>query len=241
MNKRVTDTRSKSKNDIEEDPEIKKVAHANNSSQFVLLLILIVLFGLTLFCALFYIGKYYETRKKVTGDAELIEISKESNKSLITNNGPFETVIDDTSSEDIFIESFANAEIETDAKSKKDGVLVFDVKYEILKNDFRYNIIPNINSDVVVRFSYSFDNEEWTSIGNVLSTTTSTINPLMSNYYDVGGISGVINVATNYRLSSKPNEIKRIYWKSETLIKNTTDTVGKTFTANLKIEYKESA
>ena len=50
MNKKVTDTSSKVKNEIDEDIEIKKVAHSKNYIQILLLIILIVLFALTLFC-----------------------------------------------------------------------------------------------------------------------------------------------------------------------------------------------
>ncbi len=241
MNKKVTDTSSKVKNEIDEDLEIKKVAHSKNYIQTLLLIILIVLFALTLFCSCFYIGKYYEAKNKVKGNAELIEISKKSNKSLITNNGPFEKVIDDTLSEDVLIESYANVELSTNDDSENDGVLVYDVKYEIIQNDFTFNPISNISSDILVRFSYSFDNKEWKSTDYVLTAPSTTLNPLMSNYYDIGGIVGAINVSTNYKLSSKPGETKKMYWKSETLIRNTGNTVGKAFKANLKIEYKESA
>ncbi len=241
MNKRVTDTSSKVKNEIDEDLEIKKVAHSKNYTQTLLLIILIVLFALTLFCSCFYISKYYENKNKVKGNAELIEISKESNKSLITNNGPFERVIDDTLSEDVVVESFANVEVTTDDDSKQDGVLVYDVKYEISQNDFDFNPISTISSGVLVRFSYSFDNKEWTNANYVLTAPSTTLSPLMSNYYDVGGIVGTINVSTNYKLSSKPGETKKMYWKSETLIRNNSETVGKALKANLKIEYKESA
>ena len=221
--------------------QIKKVAHSKNYIQILLLIILIVLFALTLFCSCFYIGKYYEAKNKVKGNAELIEISKKSNKSLITNNGPFERVIDDTLSEDVLIESYANVELSTNDDSENDGVLVYDVKYEIIQNDFTFNPISNISSDILVRFSYSFDNKEWKSTDYVLTAPSTTLNPLMSNYYDIGGIVGAINVSTNYKLSSKPGETKKMYWKSETLIRNTGNTVGKAFKANLKIEYKESA
>lgn len=241
MNKKVTSASSKVKNEIDEDLEIKKVAHSKSYIQTLLLIILIILFALTLFCACFYIGKYYEAKNKVKGDTELIEINKEYNKSLITNNGPFEKVIDDTLDEDAIVESYANVELTTDDDSKNDGLLVYDVKYEIIKNDFPFNPIATISSGILVRFSYSFDNKEWISTGYVLTAPDLTLSPLMSNYYDIGGIVGTINVATNYELSSKPGETKKMYWKSETLIRNNSDTVGKSFKANLKIEYKESA
>ncbi len=242
MKKRVTDTSSKSKIDDKEDLEIKKVAHSNKYTSVILLIILIVLFTLTLFCTLFYIGNYYEKKFNIKDNKEVIEVNNVKSKTLITNNGPFEKAIDDTITEsEVNIESYANVEVNTKEDSKENGRLVFDVKYEIEKNDFVYNAISSINSDVIVRFSYSFDNETWENVNYVISTPFSTIDAITSNFYDVGGITGNINVATNYELTSKPGESKKMYWKSETIIRNRESTVGKVYRANFKIEYKASA
>lgn len=242
MSKRVTDTSSKSKIDDKEDLEIKKVAYANNYVSLFLLVILIVLFALTLFCSIFYISRYYEKKYKIVDNAEIIQVSNIKSKSLISNNGPFEKVIDDTlEEEELTIESYANVEVNTRNDSKDDGKLIFDVKYVINKNEFASNAISNINSDVIVRFAYSFDNENWEYIDNVISTPYSTLNPVMSHFYDMGGLVGEVNVATNYEIISKPGESKRMYWKSETVIRNRASTVGKVYNANFKIEYKESA
>ena len=242
MNKRVTDTSSKSKIDDAEDLEIKKVAHSNKYTSLILLIILIVLFTLTLFCSIFYIRNYYDKKLNIKDNEEVIEVNNSNNRTLIMNNGPFEKAIDDTiTDKEVNIESFANVEVNTKEDSKEDGRLMFDVKYAIEKNDFGYNSISSINSDVIVRFSYSFDNENWEDVNYIISTPTSTIGAITSNFYDVGGIVGDINVATNYELTSKPGESKKMYWKSETIIRNRESTVGKVYKANFKIEYKASA
>ena len=61
---------------------LKKRTKNNNIQQHILLGVLIILFTLTFFCSLYFIGKYYG----VGSPLEIIEIKNKKSKVLITNN-----------------------------------------------------------------------------------------------------------------------------------------------------------
>ena len=239
MNKKVG--RSKKTYDDKEDLAIREAAYYNNSSQVLLLFVLIVLFGFTLYNSLMYIGKYYINKNKLENGIEVIEIKNSKMSILINNEGNLEKKITQEDTEDeTIIENKSSITVETLKGEKKDGTIKFDVKYNILENSFPGNATSKDDSDLRVRFAYSYDNENWTYISNTISTYESTINPLLQNYYDISGIVSTLKIATNFELTSAPGEKSKIYWKSETTIKNKESNLNKGIKANFKIEYKES-
>ncbi len=238
MNKKVGT--NKKKYDDTEDLEIKEVAYFKNSSQVILLFVLIILFGFTLFSSLVFIGKYYRDDNK---NAEVIEINNKNSRILITSLDDIDKKVlasDLESKEDIVLENTSNITFKTNSSAKEAGKIFFDVKYNILENNFYNNLIATNDSDLLVRFSYSFDNENWTYVNNVISTDSSNLSPLMGNYYDIAGLNTNLSIETNYELTTNPGEEKTMYWKSETIIKNANNNIDKSIKANFKVEYKEN-
>ena len=226
-----------------EDLEIKKVAHNNKFSQAILFTILFVIFILTFFCSLFYIGKYYDAKINLLYGSKSIEIKTKYNNALIVNNGIIDKTITDEDvkfNKSYLIEKESFIKISTDKKSPQDGSLFFNVRYDIKNNDFKNNVISNINSDVLVRFMYSYDQKHWEYINNVISTTDSSLNPLMGSYYDIAGLNTNLKVITNFEINNQKGKTTTIYWKCETLLKNIKDNVGKNIAADFKIEYIEN-
>lgn len=243
MNKKEQVEKEVKQDDIE-DLEIKKVAYEKNNSQKILLYALTTLFFIMLSISIIFINNYYKNKNQSSKDSEFIEINNYKNNALITNHGEINKKITKDSfeeDEDLVIERINSIELLTNKNAKKDGVITFDVKYKLLKNSFNRNEYAHNNSNLLVRFSYSFDNEEWTYVKNVISTSNSTLSPLMGNYYDVAGINSVLKVATNYELTSKPGESIKMYWRSETIIKNNQNSeVTNELVANFEIEYKNN-
>lgn len=229
--------------DDKEDLEIQKIAYKNESNQ-ILLYFLVFLFCVMLGTTISFINSYYRNKNEENKLLETIEVKSDKNQVLITNNGEINEQISEQSfkeDDDILIEKISTIELITNKNADKEGIIKFNVKYNIIKNDFLRNEYASNKSDILVRFSYSFDNEKWTYINNVISTSESTLSPLMGNYYDVSGIKSNLNIATNYELFSKPGEKIKMYWRSETTFKNNSKNKEiKEFAANFKIEYKDN-
>ncbi len=239
MNKKVV---KQKKYDDNEDATIKEVAYYQNSSQIVLLVVLILLFGFTLFCSLVYIGRYYKNINYKNG--EIVEINNAKNDAVIVSMGKFShkiTADDITNDKELIYENIASISLSTKKDSTSDGNVFFDVRYNISKNNFNYNNIATNDSDLLVRFAYSYDNENWTYISNAISTTNSTLLPLMGNYFDIAGITNNLKVLTDYNLSVKPGDNKKMYWKSETYVNKNSRNLNKEFEIEFKIEYKGNA
>lgn len=229
--------------DDKEDKKIRKVAYSKNSSQILLLFVLIILFGFTLFCTLVYVGDYYKNKEELKKSSEIIEINTAKGNATIINSGKINKIIsneDVATNENITLENMVTIELKTNANSENDSSIYFDIKYDIKKNDFPYHFIASNDSDSLVRFSYSYDNKEWHYVKNVISTTDSTLNPLMGNYYDIAGLTTTLRIVTNIKLTSKPGKSTKMYWKCETLIKNNKDNIDKEIEADFKIEYKDN-
>lgn len=221
-----------------EDLEIQSIAHYNASTQIVLLFILIVLFGFTLFSSLIYINRYYNMKKELEKNAEVIEISNKQNKIIITNNGEINKTIKANDDSEIIIESIDTIEIISENYDKLDKIY-FDIRYNILENTFTNNMIATNDSDVLVRFSYSFDNTNWEYVNNAITINNTNISPLMSSVYDIAGIVANIKVLSNYEITTNPYTPVKVYWRCETII-NGKNNIDKSIKANFKIEYKES-
>ncbi|MBE6157031.1 MAG: hypothetical protein E7161_04750 [Firmicutes bacterium] len=240
MNKKVAKILLK-QHDDSEDLEIKKMAYLKVPFQKFLLYTLILLF-FTLLCSSILIISYH-IKSSRTNFGETIEITNLKNNVLIINNGKFDEKITDKSFEndnDLTIEKINTITLSTNKDSKEKGIIKFNVKYEISENDFIKNEIATNYSELLVRFSYSFDNDNWIYVNNVISTSDSNIIPLMGNYYDIAGLNTTLHIATNYELTADINDSTKMYWRAETIIrnkKNTNNNLG----VNFKIEYKDNA
>ncbi len=231
--------------DDKEDKTIKKVAHSRsqNYSNIILLFILIVLFGFTLYCTLVYVGGFYKEKEDLRKSSEIIEIKTNKGNAVITNTGKIERSItgqDIINRENVVLENVTSIELNTNSSSDSDAKFYFDVKYNIKKNDFPYHIIATNDSDILVRFSYSFDNENWTYVNNVISTNDSTLNPMMGSYYDIAGLTTTLKVSTNHVIAGEPGTSKKMYWKSETFMLTKDSNLDKGIEAEFKIEYKDN-
>lgn len=230
--------------DGNEDLEIKSIAYFKNSSQVILLVVLIILFGFTLYSTLVFIGDYYMEKNNEFPQADVVQINNDKNRVLIINNGKIDKVINDADikgKDDIVIENYSSIELSTNKEAEVNGTMEYDLRYNITRNDFPYNTISTNDSDVLVRFSYSYDNEEWEYLNNVISTDSSTLSPMMGHYYDISGVTSNLKVLTNHTITSKPGEKIKLYWKSETIILNKSSNINKGINAEFKIEYKNNA
>lgn len=213
------------------------------ASNKFLLIILILLFCFTLYISLQYIIKY-NTIKNNQNSGDVIEIkTKEFSVSILNSEKIEETITSKSFKEDNEIIVERVNYIDVIAFEENENKIKYDVKYNILKNDFKTNLISSNNSEVLVRFSYSYDNKEWIYINNVISTNSSNISPLIGNNYDIGGLITTLNVATDFELEINNINSTKMYWRSETIFKNfesqyEVEEYEKKLDANFTIEYK---
>lgn len=223
----------------EEDNTIKKVANTKNVFQPYLLIMLSIMFVVMLICSFIWVDTFYKNRDRK--ENEIIEIKNDKNSILIVNNNSISENLTASSfdnKQNITIERINTLEIKTYEDADTNGLIKYNIRYKIMENPFIKTTLDSTDSEILVRFSYSYDNEEWTYINNVISTDTSTIIPLMGKSYDIAGIKGTLKVATNEELETKPGESQKIYWRSETIIKNFKDeSLVKNYKADFKIEY----
>lgn len=242
MNKKVDNSALKN-NNYEEDLEIKKVAYMQNPMQNILLYVLICLFCIMLGASIVFINSYYQ-KKVESNSLEKIEITTKKSNVIITNLGEIKETITKNSfvnKTDYTIEKINTMEIETKKDSEDNGIIKFNIIYDIYNNDFPRNEYATNDSDVLVRFSYSHDGVHWIYVNNVISTNESTLRPLMGNFYDISGLVTKLKVVTNYELSSTPGEKVEMYWRSETTFKyNKNEKLNSNYKANFKIEYKSN-
>lgn len=230
--------------DDREDIEISEVANQKNDSQIILLPVLIIIFFLVLGCSLLFINSYYQNKLNDEESKEVIKINNKKNNIFITNNELIKQKIVNESfknNKDITIEKINFIELVTANDANESGTITFDIDYEIIKNDFENNVFATNDSDVLVRFSYSYNKNDWTYINNVISTNNSTLSPLMGNYYDIAGLKTNLNIVTNLELNSEPGESKIMYWRSETIFKyNKNKKFDNEYEAKFKIEYNSN-
>lgn len=221
--------------DDKEDLEIKKVANMKPFSKLVFYMLFIMFFSML--CSSIILGNFYFINKR---NKNIVEINEKDQTILITNNGFLQKNInkeDFNKKEELKIEQISSIEVKTNEKD----IIKFNVVYNILENDFRRNEIASLYSDVLIRFAYSFDNEKWTYINNVISSTESTLSPLMGNYYDISGIKTNLKIITNYNLETQKDKKIKMFWKSELVFKNP-DKIkyNNKFNSELKIEHKDN-
>lgn len=207
----------------------------NNKVLYYIIIALIIVF-------VFLVGmtfkKYYEYKKDKS--TQVIQITEGDKKIVINNSGNIDKTINTKSFIDgdkIILTNIDSIEYSSEDISES-NIINYDIKYLIKKNDFINNMYKTNSSEVLVRFSYSYDLNNWTYINNVISTDDSTLTPLMGDYYDIAGLIGTLRVKTNYDLKLNDSNSKTIYWRSETIFQNSKrhyDNNG--FSADFKIVY----
>lgn len=230
--------------DDSEDVEIRDIAYQKVSYYKKLLLVLTILFIVMLISSFIMVTKLYQNKQNNT-EVETIEIKNNVDNILITNiAGIKETITNNSFKEnkDLVVEKVNTIDITSIEDSTRDSKILIDIRYEILENDFRRNEFAQNDSDVLVRFSYSYDKVNWTYINNVISADDTTITPMMGNYYNIAGLISNLRIVTNYEIINEKGESTTMYWRSETVFKNKQDeTVNNNFEAEFKIVYKNSA
>lgn len=219
---------------------MNKKVEKNEANKF-LLVVLSLLFCFTLYITLNYVGKYYYNQKPKDNE-EIIEVKTEKISASIINSGTIKQTISEDSfgdKKEIIIETIDS--IEVLSNEDKENIFNYNVRYDITKNDFHANTILSNRSEVLVRFSYSYDNKEWIYINNAITTNTSNITPLIGNNYDIAGLITKLNVATNFEIKANNKNATKMYWRSETIFKNLDNLEdAKELNANFTIEYKTS-
>lgn len=232
----------KKKYDDKEDLEISYFASSNPRESFLtkfFFCLLLIMIGVVLGKYFIYNNKGNLNEQIKTEDKKIIKIKSYSDNILISNNGVINEEINDelVNNKPYIIEKVNYIELKSD-KSDENNKIYYDVKFNITTNEFTPNNNAN-DSDVLVKFAYSYDNKNWEYINNVISTSNSTIKPLMGRSYDISGIIDNLKVATNMELNTKNDETKRIYWKAELTFRNKKNKeFNNKFNANFIIEYK---
>ena len=223
--------------DDSEDLEIKKIANSKPFYQKFLFYVLTFLFCIMLIISVLFVKKFCDYDKK-DNNVETIEINNKKNNILITNNGEINIEINKDSfknKEDLLIEKISSIEL---TKNNKKSEILYDIKFDVLENEFNRNDFSTLESDVLVKFSYSYDLENWKYINNVISTSESTITPLMGNNYDISGIKSILNVVSNNEINVKKEKKLKIYWRCELVFKYNKLKDTKKFKGDFRIEYK---
>ena len=228
MNKRVI-------NEIEN----KKNTYKING---LLLTILLLLLCFTTFISTLYVDKYFKD-KKIIENQERIDIVTSNVSASIVNDGIIEeTILKEhfkKNKNKVTIERINTLDLST--LDKKPGSLKIDLRYRITKNDFKQNLYATNKSDVLVKFSYSNDLENWTYLNNVISLNVGNLNALVGNTYDIAGLKDELKILTNYEVKTDGKKNKRIYFRSETIFQNSPTLKNKSsFSANFTIEYNSS-
>lgn len=219
---------------------VSKKDNNKNEINMLLLIILVLLFCFTFYITAQYVISYHLNEKEISKNNEVIKINNKYINATIINCGDIKESINKESfnnEEEIIIEKINSVEVA--ANTKEEQTLKINVKYNILENEFKRNLMATNKSEVLVRFSYSYDNDNWTYINNVISTNSSNISPLIGNNYDIAGLITNLNVATNYEIKLNNENTTKLYWRSETIFKKTNDNEDiKNFKANFTIEYQ---
>ena len=218
MDKKTSSFKSRRTYDDKEDLEIKEVAYLKTASQKALFCVLLVLFGIVLGTTFLTIKDYMG--KLHSKNVETLKIEKDDYDITIVNN----TVEEDidlsglTSADERVLEKINYIEVEN--KSNVTKSIKYDVKLNIVKNEFAHSIYSSNDSDILVRFSYSNDKSNWNYIKNSISTTDSVLNVLMGDYYDISGIEDSLRVVTNKNIDIKAHDKEKIYWRMELYYQN---------------------
>lgn len=213
-----------------------------NDINILLLIILVMLFCFTFYITVQYVISYHVNENDRDKNSEIIEISNKSINGTIVNCGDIKEVLNKesfTNEKEMVVEKINTLEVK--ANTLEDTTIKVNIKYNIIENNFQSNLIATNKSPVLVRFSYSYDLEEWQYINNVISTNSSNISPLIGNNYDIAGLITTLNVATNFEVKVNSKDNTKLYWRSETIFKNSDELeTDKNFAANFTIEYQSN-
>lgn len=179
-----------------------------------------VIFVAILICSIWQIYNYVEKKRTYEGFNKTVEISSRDSKLVIFNDNYVPSYknagIFNEDRTEATVQNVSRLELSLNKDLKSKVVYNYNVRYRIYDNLSKYSI--DNNPSLLVKFSYSTDNKNWTYVNNVISTTNSTLMPLMGNYYDITGLETTLNVATNLEIAGK-DETKTIYWRAETFYK----------------------
>jgi len=219
-----------------EDLDITYVANDDGSSNY-LLYVLTFLFIIVLISSIIFIKNYNKVESNINNTSynETIEINTNKGNITIANNYIEEKITNNNFNEngEYIIEKTNYIKY----NSLDENPINYNVRYTIITNDFSINSYSTNDSEVLVRFSYSYDNENWNYINNSISLTDNVLNPLMGNFYDIAGLEETLNVITGNELNKKNNIV---YWRSETIFKKKSkkeQELNKEYKADFKIEY----
>lgn len=219
--------------------ELDKIALKKNHYIDKTIIFYIIIFIGILICSLWQIVSYYEKQKLYSNSDNQSEINSTESKFVIFNDAKVpnyteQALINEESTEAI-VESISKLNLIIDKESKANISYNYNVRYRIYDNYSEYN---NNEPNVLVRFSYSEDNKNWTYINNAISTTNGTIIPLMGNYYDITALESTLQVASNMEIEGKPGDNKELYWRAETTYKNIDlNSNKKILNASFNVEY----
>lgn len=221
--------------DDKEDLNITKVAYKKKSQKLLLFLLILIFFSV-LSITVMYIKRFYNNLENIDNYQEVTKVRDNSGEILVANNGVIDAVINNTSFpnglDDLVIENIDY--MEYTPTEDKDYSINYNVRYRIYENEFQNNA-TNVGK-LFVKFSYSYDKENWEYITNVISTESSNISPGIGRVYDITNETGVLKIATNEKL--KGNKAKKIYWRSETIVRNSPNFIkDQKLKVNFRIEY----
>ncbi len=220
------------KYDDKEDFAIKLVAgeKENIFSKYIFCVAIILLGILISTCILIY-NEYKNKNNSV------IEIkSYKRNVEIINDSRIDEVINNETFKEDKYkVVRISKIRVSGEENSK----VMYNVKYSILENDFNRNNYSTVTSDVLVKFSYSYDKDEWTYINNVIRIEDEELKSVLGNNYDIAGIINTLKVSSNNVIELNGIDKDTIYWRSETIFKKPILSINNKFKANFYIEYVE--
>lgn len=208
------------KYDDKEDLKINKVAHNNIFDTLTKVVYLLLVIGVLLLISVYIF--FSNKEKTISFVKDIFEVKENNNIVSIVNDGNIDISFNDS----LFNEM-----------GKYSVIKVSCLKY-IEKKDISYNVRYTIDENelpqdsIMVRFSYSTNEKDWTMINNVISIDNSTINPLMGNYYDISNVVGKLKIATNKDISEN---MDKICWKSETIFSRSKDINSKKYKAKFNI------
>ena len=181
---------------------------------------------------------FFDQKKNVyKTNSNLIEFRTKNKKVSIVNNGKIrENINDNKFTDDKYVLTKVNS---LSVISNQDDNIKYNVRFNIYHNDYIKKNYSLADSDILAKFYYSYDNNDWTVINNVLRTQQGELKPMMGNNYDISSVVDNIKVSSDSILNVKKSEVTNMYWKVEITFRNNDDIVNNNFIADFYIEYLE--
>lgn len=223
------------KYDDKEDKSIKKIALKKENIFYKYIFCLcIIIVGVCISLSVIF----FDQKKNVyKTNSNLIEFRTKNKKVSIVNNGKIrENINDNKFTDDKYVLTKVNS---LSVISNQDDNIKYNVRFNIYHNDYIKKNYSLADSDILAKFYYSYDNNDWTVINNVLRTQQGELKPMMGNNYDISSVVDNIKVSSDSILNVKKSEVTNMYWKVEITFRNNDDIVNNNFIADFYIEYLE--